>query len=148
LLWCTRLSLRHSRCGTAAGNTTIFPPYFYGGCVYSSFAMVLTLAIPSKFYTWKIGLRWCGPGNMATVMLATARLWLMGNGMEVFMAWFFGQATGILHMWNRMFGRGLGILDPYPDPTSPIPPDDALVGRQAAGERDILFILSLIVNTG
>ena len=32
-------------------HTTIFPPYFVAGAIYSGFAMVLTLAIPlRKFY--------------------------------------------------------------------------------------------------
>ena len=32
-------------------HTTIFPPYFVAGAIYSGFAMVLTLAVPlRKFY--------------------------------------------------------------------------------------------------
>ena len=36
-------------------HTTIFPPYFVAGAIYSGFAMVLMLAIPiRKFTAWKI----------------------------------------------------------------------------------------------
>ena len=36
-------------------HTTIFPPYFVAGAIYSGFAMVLMLAIPfAKFMAWKI----------------------------------------------------------------------------------------------
>ena len=36
-------------------HTTIFPPYFVAGAIYSGFAMVLTLAIPfRKVYGWRI----------------------------------------------------------------------------------------------
>jgi Ni/Fe-hydrogenase subunit HybB-like protein len=35
----------------AGWHTTIFPPYFVAGAIYSGFAMVMTLAIPiRKFY--------------------------------------------------------------------------------------------------
>jgi len=34
-------------------HTTIFPPYFVAGAIYSGFAMVLTLAIPcASSITW------------------------------------------------------------------------------------------------
>ena len=36
-------------------HTTIFPPYFVAGAIYSGFAMVLVLAIPiRRSTTWKI----------------------------------------------------------------------------------------------
>lgn len=31
-------------------HSTIFPPYFVAGAIYSGFAMVLTLAIPLRSY--------------------------------------------------------------------------------------------------
>ena len=53
-------------------HTTIFPPYFVAGAIYSGFAMVLMLAIPMrKFYGLEdfITERHCE--NWAKVMLAT-----------------------------------------------------------------------------
>ncbi|MBN9445967.1 MAG: polysulfide reductase NrfD, partial [Bosea sp.] len=34
--------------GKAGWHTTIFPPYFVAGAIYSGFAMVLTLMIPAR----------------------------------------------------------------------------------------------------
>jgi len=48
-------------------HTTIFPPYFVAGAIYSGFAMVLTLAIPlRKVSSWHTGMAWkCSwPGTL------------------------------------------------------------------------------------
>ena len=71
---CTRSSASTSRSGIVPGwHSTIFPPYFVAGAIYSGFAMVLTLAIPLRtvfgledFITMR------HLENMAKVMLATA----------------------------------------------------------------------------
>jgi molybdopterin-containing oxidoreductase family membrane subunit len=46
---CTRSSASTSRSASCPGwHTTIFPPYFVAGAIYSGFAMVLTAAIPIR----------------------------------------------------------------------------------------------------
>ena len=61
-------------------HTTIFPPYFVAGAIYSGFAMVLMLAIPiRKFYGLEDFITERHLQNSAKVMLATGidrRLWL------------------------------------------------------------------------
>jgi hypothetical protein len=59
--------------GQLAGwHTTIFPPYFVAGAIYSGFAMVLTLAIPiRKFYHLEDFITLRHLNTMAKVMLAT-----------------------------------------------------------------------------
>ena len=53
-------------------HTTIFPPYFVAGAIYSGFAMVLTLAIPlRKAYGLEDFITMRHLDNMAKVMLAT-----------------------------------------------------------------------------
>ena len=53
-------------------HTTIFPPYFVAGAVYSGFAMVLTLAIPiRKFYHLEDMITIRHIDNMGKVMLTT-----------------------------------------------------------------------------
>ncbi len=119
--WCsrsTRSSASTSRVAALAGwHTTIFPPYFVAGAVYSGFAMVLTLAIPiRKFYHMEDLVTLRHLDNMAKVMLATGSIVAYGYGMEVFMAWYSASHWEFFMMWNRMFGAsGLGVLDPDPD---------------------------------
>src|SRR5207302_6908973 len=53
-------------------HTTIFPPYFVAGAIYSGFAMVLTLAIPMrKAYGLQGFITLRHLEQMAKVMLAT-----------------------------------------------------------------------------
>src|SRR6201987_5674582 len=70
-------------------HTTIFPPYFVAGAIYSGFAMVMTLAIPiRKFYNLEDMVTMRPLDNMAKVMLATGMIVAYGYMMETFMAFY------------------------------------------------------------
>jgi len=70
-------------------HSTIFPPYFVAGAIYSGFAMVATLAIPLRhFYKLQDFITIKHLDNMAKVMLATGLLVCYGYLMETFMAWY------------------------------------------------------------
>ena len=68
---CTRSSASTSRSSIVPGwHTTIFPPYFVAGAIYSGFAMVLTLAIPIRaVYELEDFITMRHLQNMAKVML-------------------------------------------------------------------------------
>ena len=86
-------------------HTTIFPPYFVAGAIYSGFAMVLTLAIPlRKFYHLEDLVTERHIDNMGKVMLATGFIVAYGYGMEAFMAWYSASHWEVFMFWNRMFG--------------------------------------------
>ena len=86
-------------------HTTIFPPYFVAGAVYSGFAMVITLAVPiRKFYHLEDMITIRHIDNMGKVMLTTGLIVAYGYGMEVFMAWYSASHWEFFMMWNRMFG--------------------------------------------
>jgi Ni/Fe-hydrogenase subunit HybB-like protein len=70
-------------------HSTIFPPFFVAGAIYSGFAMVVTLAVPLRaafglqdFITIR------HLENMAKVMLATGMVVGYGYLMETFTAWY------------------------------------------------------------
>ncbi len=68
-------------------HTTIFPPYFVAGAIYSGFAMVLTIAIPlRKFYHFEDFITMRHLENMAKVMLATGLIVAYGYFFEFFMS--------------------------------------------------------------
>jgi molybdopterin-containing oxidoreductase family membrane subunit len=70
-------------------HTTIFPPYFVAGAIYSGFAMVATLCIPLRsYYGLKDFITTKHLDNMAKVMLATGLIVTYGYFMEGFMAWY------------------------------------------------------------
>ena len=70
-------------------HSTIFPPYFVAGAIYSGFAMVLTLAIPLRSaYGLKDFITDKHVDNMAKVLLATGMIVTYGYAMEAFFAWY------------------------------------------------------------
>lgn len=86
-------------------HTTIFPPYFVAGAIFSGFAMVLTLAIPlRKFYGLQDFITERHLDNMAKVMLATGLIVAYGYMMETFIAWYSGAQYEQYMMINRMTG--------------------------------------------
>lgn len=70
-------------------HTTVFPPYFVAGAIFSGFAMVLTLAIPLRaVYGLKDFITDKHLDNMAKVMLATGLIVAYGYLMEDFISWY------------------------------------------------------------
>ncbi|MGA3343661.1 MAG: NrfD/PsrC family molybdoenzyme membrane anchor subunit [Terracidiphilus sp.] len=129
-------------------HTTIFPPYFVAGAIYSGFAMVLTLAIPlRKFYHLEGLVTERHIDNMGKVMLATGFIVAYGYGMEVFMAWYSASHWEAFMMWNRMFGP-MGwaywvlILFNLAIPLT------TLWSRKLRTSIGYMFFISIVVNTG
>ena len=86
-------------------HTTIFPPYFVAGAIYSGFAMVLMLAIPiRKFYGLEDFITDRHLNNSAKVMLATGLIVAYGYGIEAFMGWYSGNGNDAFLLWNRLHG--------------------------------------------
>jgi Ni/Fe-hydrogenase subunit HybB-like protein len=128
-------------------HSTIFPPYFVAGAIYSGFAMVLTLAIPlRKFYHLEDFITMRHLENMAKVMLATGLIVAYGYMMETFMAFYSEDAFERYMMMNRMFGPyavvyWLLILCNIALPQT-------LWFKRIRMNVPALFALSLIVNVG
>jgi molybdopterin-containing oxidoreductase family membrane subunit len=86
-------------------HSTIFPPYFVAGAIYSGFAMVMVLSIPLRaVYRLQDLITMRHLQNMAKVMLATGMIVGYGYLMEAFMAWFSGNTYETYMMQNRMAG--------------------------------------------
>ncbi|MCE7984379.1 MAG: hydrogenase [Caldilinea sp. CFX5] len=86
-------------------HSTIFPPYFVAGAIYSGFAMVATIAIPLR---WAYGLQefitMRHLNNMAKIMLATGLIVGYSYIVETFMAWYSGNPFEEYMVINRMAG--------------------------------------------
>ncbi len=128
-------------------HTTIFPPYFVAGAVYSGFAMVITLAVPIRaFYHLEDMITIRHIDNMAKVMLTTGLIVAYGYSMEVFMAWYSASHWEAFMMWNRMFGPmgwsyGVLILCNIALP-------QVMWLRSVRVSPARMFLVSLIVNSG
>jgi len=86
-------------------HTTIFPPYFVAGAIFSGFGMVLTLLLPLRVA--------CNLQDIITVrhvelmckvLLATGSMVGYAYGMEFFIAWYGGNPYELYAFKNRAFG--------------------------------------------
>ena len=86
-------------------HTTIFPPYFVAGAVFSGFAMVVTLMIPAReFFGLKHLVTMKHLDNMAKVMLATGSIVGYAYAVEFFTAFFSGNPYERFVFLNRATG--------------------------------------------
>jgi molybdopterin-containing oxidoreductase family membrane subunit len=86
-------------------HSTIFPPYFVAGAVFSGFAMVMTLAIPLRaLFGLEDFITMRHLQNMGRVMLVTGLIVAYGYAMEIFMAWYSGNEFEWFMVFNRMTG--------------------------------------------
>src|SRR6202020_1345515 len=86
-------------------HTTIFPPYFVAGAIYSGFAMVLTIAIPLRAaYGLEDFITMRHLENMAKVMLATGLIVAYGYFFEFFMAEYSGNKFDVFLVQQRLHG--------------------------------------------
>jgi molybdopterin-containing oxidoreductase family membrane subunit len=136
----------------AVGNTpgyhsTVFPPFFVAGALFSGFAMVLTLAIPLRrafglhdFITDK------HLSNAGKVMLTMSLLVAYGYATEIFTAFYSADEFEIYMTVNRFAG-------PYAAPywmmlVCNVVLPQMLWSQRVRNNALLLFLLSLFVNIG
>jgi len=87
-------------------HTTIFPPYFVAGAIFSGFAMVLSLAIPAReLWGLKNFITMRHIENMCKIVLLTGSMVGYAYAMEFFMAWYSGEVYESFAFINRAFGQ-------------------------------------------
>jgi molybdopterin-containing oxidoreductase family membrane subunit len=129
-------------------HSTIFPPYFVAGAIFSGFAMVLTLCIPLRaafrlhdFITLR------HLDNMGKVMLATGLIVAYGYLIEAFNGWYSGNPFERYTMLqHRPFGPyahtfwmmlACNVLAPQ-----------LLWSRSVRTHAPVLWVISIVVNIG
>jgi len=86
-------------------HTTIFPPYFVAGAVFSGFGMVLTLLIITrKALNIEHLITLKHIDYMCKVMLATSMIVGYAYATEYFIAWYGGVNGEQFAFYNRLFG--------------------------------------------
>jgi hypothetical protein len=86
-------------------HTTIFPPYFVAGAIYSGFAMVMTLVIPLRYlFNLKHIITQAHIHAMCKVMMATGMMVAVSYGHEFFIAWYSGNEFEAFTFLSRVFG--------------------------------------------
>jgi len=128
-------------------HTTIFPPYFVAGAIFSGFAMVMTLAIPARqLWGLKDFITLRHLENMNKIILVTGSMVGYAYIMEFFTSWY----SGSLYEWFGFANRAFG---PYAWAYWIMVSCNVLVPQifwfKAARQSIwVMFIASLLVNLG
>ncbi len=128
-------------------HSTIFPPYFVAGAIFSGFAMVLTLAIPLRaLFGLEDFITDRHLQNMAKVMLATGLIVAYGYLIEIFMAWYGDNRYDMYMSVNRMLGPyafqfwsliACNVIAPQ-----------VLWIKRVRRSPAFLFVIAIVVNVG
>ena len=128
-------------------HTTISPPYFVAGAIFSGFAMVVTLAVPAReVFGLKNLITLRHLDNMNKVILVTGTMVGYAYGMEFFIAWYSGALYEKFAFINRMFGQywwayaimvSCNVITPQ-----------LFWFKAIRTSIPIMFVLSLVVNVG
>ncbi|MBI4417937.1 MAG: polysulfide reductase NrfD [Ignavibacteriales bacterium] len=128
-------------------HTTIFPPYFVAGAVFSGFAMVLTLMIIArKVLRFEEYITLHHIESMAKIIIATGGMVGLAYLTELFVSFYSGNEYERFALVNRMFGPyawaywimvSCNVLSPQ-----------LLWFKKARTNVAFVFILSLAINVG
>jgi Ni/Fe-hydrogenase subunit HybB-like protein len=128
-------------------HSTIFPPYFVAGAIFSGFGMVLSLAIPMRAWLGLqdfITIRHLD--NCAKLMLVTGLIVAYGYLAEAYMGWFSGDVYESYVNLNRMTGRYAPAY--WIMITCNVAVPQFLWFRRVRRNVPLLFVLSILVNVG
>lgn len=128
-------------------HSTIFPPYFVAGAVFSGFAMVLTLAIPlravfhlEEFITPR------HLNSMAKVTLTTALIVAYGYLMEDFTAWYSGDTYELSKLHDHLYGANAPMY--WTVMFCNVGASQLLWFRRVRVSPLSLFCVSIVINIG
>jgi molybdopterin-containing oxidoreductase family membrane subunit len=143
----TIVSLDFAIGNTPGYHSTVFPPYFVAGALFSGFAMVLTLAIPLRHF---FGLHDFITGrhlaNAAKVLLATSWLVAYGYSAEIFTAFYSGDEFESYMTINRWTGPYAPVY--WTMLACNLLAPQLLWWRRVRHSVPMLFVLSLVINLG
>lgn len=90
---------------TPGWHSSLFPPFFVAGALYSGFAMVLVLLIPLRAgYGLSDLITWRHLESLAKAMLACGLIVTYSYLVEAFIAWYSGNRYEQYLVWNRVAG--------------------------------------------
>jgi molybdopterin-containing oxidoreductase family membrane subunit len=128
-------------------HTTIFPPYFVAGAIFSGLAMVITLMVICRVaFRLEHLVTLLHFDRMAKLILLTGTLVGYAYGIEFFIAWYSGNLFERFAFVNRAFG-------PYAWAYWTMVSCNVLVPqvfwfRKARVSMPVLFVASILVNVG
>ncbi len=128
-------------------HTTIFPPYFVAGAIFSGFAMVVTLlVIARQLFNLKNYITMNHLERMNKIIMATGMLVGYAYACEFFIAWYSGSKFESFTFVNRAFGPYWWAYWTMASCNVIIP--QVFWWRKARRSIGVMFVVSLLVNVG
>jgi molybdopterin-containing oxidoreductase family membrane subunit len=128
-------------------HSTIFPPYFVAGAIFSGFAMVITLAIPLRaLYGLQDFITLRHLDNMARLLLATGMIVAYGYLAEAFFAWYGGDPIERSTHLDRLTGTYAPVFWLLLFCNVLVP--QIFWSRRMRTSIPVLFVASILVNIG
>jgi len=128
-------------------HTTIFPPYFVAGAIFSGFAMVMTLGIIAReVFGLKDFITLKHLDKMSKIMLVTGSMVGYSYATEFFIAWYGGNGYEMFAFINRAFGPYAWAYWTMISCNVIIP--QLFWFKKIRSNVKILFVLSILVNVG
>jgi molybdopterin-containing oxidoreductase family membrane subunit len=128
-------------------HTTVFPPYFVAGAIFSGFAMVLTLmVICRQVFRLEHIITLRHFDYMAKIMLVTGTMVGYAYATEFFTAWYSGNPYELFTFLNRALGPyawaywimvACNVISPQ-----------IFWFKKARTSIPVLFVLSIVINVG
>lgn len=128
-------------------HTTIFPPYFVAGAVFSGFAMVLTLLIITrKVMNFEHYITLAHINAMCKVLILTGMLVSLAYSTEFFIAWYSGNPYEQYVFMNRATGPFAWAY--WTMVTCNVVSPHLLWFKKIRSNLKLVFVISIIVNIG
>lgn len=133
---------------TPGWHSTIFPPYFVAGAIFSGFAMVLTLLIPvRRIFKLHDVVTERHLDNCSKLMLVTGLVVAYGYIVEWFLTWYSGSEAELYQAWiARPTGPRATMF--YLSMICNVLVPQLLWWRKARTNVWLLWVLALLVNVG
>ncbi len=128
-------------------HTTIFPPYFVAGAVFSGFALVSTLLIVAReVFGLKEVVRMHHLENMNKFMLLTGSIVGYAYAMELFIAWYSGSVYERFAFYHRALGTYWWAYASMVSCNVLVP--QLFWFRSIRRNIPIMFIMTIFINIG
>lgn len=129
-------------------HTTLFPPYFVVGAIFSGFAMVMTLMIViRKYYHLEDYVTDSHLNAIAKILVFISLIMGTAYATEVFMAWYSGNPYEMFTFFhNRLTGDYSFMFWAMVICNAVIP--QVMWSKKVRSNITMLFIISLIINLG
>jgi Ni/Fe-hydrogenase subunit HybB-like protein len=133
---------------TPGWHSTIFPPFFVAGAIFSGFAMVLTLVIPARaIFKVQNVITVRHLESCAKLLLVTGLIVTYGYVMEFFMAWYSGNPYEAYQFFvARPFGPSSAIFWLMLVCNCLVP--QLFWSKRLRTSVPLLFVASILINVG